>query len=224
MTIKTAMILAAGQGTRLGAIGKQTHKGLLKVGNKYLLDYQFEKLAAAGIEKVVMNLYHLADQVMDAMHDGSQFGLKIVYSLEKEILGTGGGIYNALPLLGTEPFLLLSTDIWTPYSFKHLCRHPTSTGHLILVDNPPLHPQGDFALQPNGCLTEEGEPKLTYASIAVLHPHLFSNCRAGKFPLIDVLRPAIQAEQLTGEHISEPVFNTNTPEEWQELQDFLLAQ
>ncbi len=217
--LKTAMILAAGRGQRMGSLAEQTHKALLKINERYLISYQLEKLAAIGVEKVVLNLHHFVEQVQTALgHE--QYGLQIDYSIEPELLGTGGGIYHALPLLGSEPFILLSADVWSDYPLGNLHALPIELAHLVLTDNPSYHLQGDFALEGQKIVLE-GEPKFTYASIAVLHPKIFNKPKNPMFPLLEVLKPAITADKVTGEYYAGKIFNANTPDELQTLTEFV---
>lgn len=213
-----AMILAAGRGERMGELTATTPKPLLRVGEYTLIERQLFTLQRIGIREVVINVHHLAEQIMQTLGDGARYGLTIVYAQEQELLGTGGGIYNALRWLGEQPFLLVSSDIITNYPFESLLRfvlQPTSDhwlGHLILVDNPHFHPQGDFGIDTQGYLTLEA-PKFTYASFAVLHPKLFAACAAGNFSLGSVLLPAITARTLTGEYFQGFWENVGTLEQ-----------
>ncbi len=195
------MVLAAGRGERMRPLTDVAPKPLLPVGGKRLIEYHLSRLAAAGFRDVVINTAWLGDLIEAALGDGRQFGLSITYSRERpEALETGGGIQNALPLLGSAPFLLVNGDVWTDIDFGALRRSPPtgSLAHLVLVRNPPQHSRGDFLLEKGRVLEGEGQ-RYTYSGIGIYHPDLFAGCTPGKFPLLPLLRRAIAARQLTGE-------------------------
>jgi len=193
-----AMLLAAGRGQRLSPLTLYTPKPLLHVGNEPLIERHLRALAASGFTEVVINHYWLGEQLEQVLGHGERFGLRIQWSRETEVLETGGGIYHALPLLGTDPFALINTDILTDYDFSQL-RQSTlkAAAHLILVSNPPEHPHGDFALR-NGQVYDF--PELTYSGMAVLSPALFADCPGGNFRLADWLRKKMRTSNVTGEH------------------------
>lgn len=212
-----AMILAAGRGARMGAITDLTPKPLLPVNGEPLIAHQLKALNKIGIYDVVINVSYLAEQIQAAIGDGKKYGVTIQYSYEPAPLETGGGIYQALPLLGKNPFLVISGDIWTDYPFEQLPnRLDKNLAHLILVDNPYYHLEGDFALQ-NGKITQNGLHKLTFASMGIYHPDLFKNCQPGIFRLTEVLNPAIAADKIGGEHFQGDWVNVGTEIEWQNL-------
>lgn len=212
------MILAAGRGIRMGAITEKIPKPLLSVADKPLIAHQLMRLAQAGIYEIVINLSYLGEQIQSALGDGKKFGVEIQYSHEPIALETGGGIYKALPLLGKDPFLVISGDIWTDYPFTQLpSRLNDHLAHLIMVDNPSYHPKGDFVLQ-EGKVKNDGTPKLTFASMGIYHPDLFKNCQAQAFQLTKVLYPAIVESQVSGEYFNGDWVNVGTVEEWQKLE------
>ncbi len=211
-----AMILAAGQGMRMRPLTDHTPKPLLKIKNKALIIYHLEALAKHGVKDVVINVSYLAEQICQALGDGSDFGVRIHYSFEPELLETGGGIFQALTLLNDAPFIVISADLWTDYPLQQLPIQMTSLAHLIMVDNPNYHPKGDFFLR-DGKLFLEGGPKLTYASMGVLHPNLFKGCKPEKFRLGDLLFPAIARGEITGEHYQGRWENLGTPEQLEKL-------
>tara|TARA_R110000868_G_scaffold69261_1_gene204171 strand:- start:47282 stop:47959 length:678 start_codon:yes stop_codon:yes gene_type:complete len=215
------MILAAGRGGRLGDMAKETPKALLTVGDKKIIEYQLAALAKAGITNVVMNTHHLADQLQDYLGDGSQYGVNIQYSYEPDLLGTGGGIKQALPLLGDEAFILLSADVWTDYPLEKLYLAEHKLAHLVLMDNPNYHPNGDFAITDEGLLNQDDEPKQTYASIGVMHPDLFKDIDETNFGFIGPVLTAMKKGLVTGAYFDGHVYNTNTQEELQALRDFI---
>lgn len=212
-----AMILAAGRGQRMHPLTETLPKPLMPLGKQLLIDYHLQALAAAGVEEVVVNVCYHADKIINHLSHGEKYGLKILYSDEtKGCLGTGGGIRNALPLLGDKPFILLSADIFTQFPIQNLPHKLTGLAHLILVNNPPFNLSGDFHLH-EGFLHLEGNPKLTYANIAVLDPTLFQQAPEGSFPLSLILKQAIEQQLLTGEFYEGYWDNIGTAQQLQEL-------
>ena len=168
--MRHALIFAAGLGQRMRPLTDHTPKPLLPVGGEPLIAWHLEKLAAAGVHYVVINTSHLAEQFPDSLGDGAGWGLRIRYAYEGATpLETGGGMLNALPMLGPEPFLAISGDVWCDVDFASLPAEPAGLAHLLMVDNPAHHPEGDFALDADGVLHEEGEPRLTFSGIGVFH-------------------------------------------------------
>lgn len=195
-----AMILAAGRGERLRPLTDRIPKPLLEVAGKPLIEHHLEALSAAGFVAVVINVSWLGDTIVDALGDGSRFGLSLVYSREPPgALDTGGGIHAVLPQLGGAPFLVVNADVYCDFDYPRLrrCRPPEDGAHLVLVDNPPHHAEGDFGL--SGGRLDDSLPRFTYAGIGVYDPALFADREPGRFPLVDVLRPAIAAGRVTGE-------------------------
>jgi N-acetyl-alpha-D-muramate 1-phosphate uridylyltransferase len=195
------MVLAAGRGERMRPLTDAQPKPLLSVGGKRLVDYHLERLAAGGFHEVVINTAWLGDQIEATLGTGQQFGLSITYSHERpEALETGGGIFNALPLLGSQPFLLVNGDVWTDIDFGALRRAPPagSLAHLVLVPNPPQHARGDFVLE-RGLVSEGEGSRQTYSGVGIYTSELFAGCEPGKFPLLPLLRRAIASRRLTGE-------------------------
>lgn len=195
------MILAAGKGERMRPLTLHTPKPLLKAGGMPLIERHIRVLKKAGFSDLVINHAWLGQQIEDYLGDGSALGVAIQYSREDEPLETGGGIFKALPLLGDEPFALINGDIWSDFDYATLRRSLAGLAHLVLVNNPSHHPQGDFAL--NQGLVHEGVPeqrKLTYSGMAILHPKLFSGCTLGAFKLAPLLRRAMQQGLVSGEH------------------------
>lgn len=210
-----AMILAAGLGTRMRPLTHHTPKPLLPVADKPLIVWHLERLAAAGFRDIVINHAWLGDQIEEALGNGERYGVSIRYSAEPEPLETAGGIQRALPLLGQAPFLLVNGDIWTDYPFAQLREHRPAAAHLVLVDNPPQHPQGDFGL--SGGLITEAEPRLTYAGLAVFNPAMFAGVKPGAAPLRPLLDQAITRSELTGEHYRGRWVDVGTPQRLTEL-------
>lgn len=196
-----AMVLAAGRGERMRPLTDSEPKPLLRVGGKRLIEYHLERLAAGGFREVVVNTAWLGDMIPAALGSGGQYGLAITYSHERpEALETGGGIFQALPLLGSGPFLLVNGDVWTDVDLGALRRDPPegSLAHLVLVRNPPQHPRGDFVL--DGGAVSEGEGlRHTYSGVGIYRPEFFAGCTPGRFPLLPLLRRAIAQRALSGE-------------------------
>jgi MurNAc alpha-1-phosphate uridylyltransferase len=212
------MILAAGRGERMRPLTDHTPKPLLPVAGQPLIVHHLRALRAAGITELVINTGHLGEQLPAALGDGRDWGVRIAWSPEPpEALETGGGIFQALPLLGAEPFLVVNGDIWTDYPFGRLPTAPAGLAHLVLVDNPAHHPAGDFALAAAGRVAEQGAARLTYSGISVLRPELFAGCAPGRFPLGPLLRRAMAAEQVTGEHYSGDWRDIGAPQRLAEL-------
>lgn len=207
-----AMILAAGRGERMRPLTDHTPKPLLQVGGKALIEHLIEALVSAGFRELVINHAHLGERIEAVLGNGARYGVQIVWSREPEgALETGGGIQRALPLLGDAPFLAVNSDIWTDYPFGRLQREPDGLAHLVLIDNPPHHPQGDFALQ-DGQVRPEGEHQLTFSGIGLYRPELFQDCQPGKFPLAPLLRAAMQRGAVSGEHYRGVWLDIGTPE------------
>ena len=219
-----AMILAAGRGERMRPLTDHTPKALLKAGGRALIDYRIESLAAAGFRDLVINHAHLGAQIEAHLGNGERYGVRITWSREPDAaLETGGGIFQALARLDDENFLVVNADIWTDYPFARLARPITGLAHLVLVDNPPQHPQGDFVLQDSRVLAE-GTPRLTFSGIGVYHRDLFRGCQPGRFPLAPLLRHAMESGQVSGEHYTGAWRDIGTPERLAELDRALSAR
>lgn len=212
-----AMILAAGHGERMRPLTDSIPKPLLEVNGKPLIQYHVENLVSSGMTSIVINHARLGAQIERYLGDGGRFGADITYSPEGDIpLETGGGIFNALPLLGTDPFVVVNADIWTDFSFHTLPPQPPYLAHLVLVPNPPHNPRGDFSLTgPQAGLT--GAPLYTFSGIAVYRPELFAGCKRSAFSLVPILRIATARQQVTGELYSGDWMDIGTPERLEEL-------
>jgi len=207
-----AMILAAGRGERMRPLTDTMPKPLLRIGGQMLIEHHVHALSRAGITELVINHAHLGEQIVHALGNGSAYGVSIQYSPEKGgALDTGGGIFNALPLLGGEPFLVVNTDIWTDFDFATLPQDIDGLAHLVMVDNPPQHPGGDFSLS-EGKLSQRGPAMLTFSGIGLYRPELLAGCTPGAFPLAPLLRAAMDQGQVTGEHYTGRWFDIGTPE------------
>lgn len=211
-----AMILAAGRGERMRPLTDTRPKPLLTAGGRPLIDYHLEALARAGFTDVVINLAWLGDAIRAHVGDGNAWGLQVRYSDEGERgLETLGGIVRALPLLGDAPFVVVNGDVFTDYPFARLAP-PDALAHLVLVDNPPQHADGDFALSA-GRVRETGGERLTFAGIGVYRPELFSGQANGSAPLGPLLRAAIARNEVSGEHYRGAWRDIGTPERLAEL-------
>ena len=189
-----------------------TPKPLLRIGGQTLIEHHIHALAQAGFTELVINHAHLGEQIVAALGDGNAYGVEIRYSPETPpALETGGGIFNALPLLGDAPFLVLNADIWTDFPLAELPRQIQGLAHLVLVDNPEHHPEGDFSLSA-GQVSQRGPAMLTFGGIGVYSPELFSACTAGAFPLAPLLRQAMDENRVSGEHYQGSWFDIGTPE------------
>jgi MurNAc alpha-1-phosphate uridylyltransferase len=195
-----AMLLAAGRGERLRPLTDHIPKPLVPVAGKPLIAHHLEALVRAGYEQVVINISHLREKIRAALGNGDAFGIPISYSDEGDHrLETGGGIFQALPLLGPEPFLVMNSDIWCDHPLTPT--HPAGgdLAHLVLVNNPPDHKDGDFNLD-HGRMRDEGGSKLTFAGIAWYRPEFFATCTPGRFPLAPILRTHSQNDRISAEH------------------------
>lgn len=208
-----AMILAAGRGERMGALTAHTPKPLLAVNGRYLIEYSIESLVKNNIKEIIINVCYQAEQIKAVLGDGRQYGAHIRYSEEAVALETGGGILQALPLLGDEPFIVLSCDVVTDFPLKTLPASPKKLAHLVLVDNPDFYPRGDFSILANGELSLRGDQAFTFANIGVYHQALFADCVPGKFRLGDLLKQKISALQVTGEFYQGLWHNVGTPQQ-----------
>ena len=220
-----ALIFAAGLGERMRPLTDTTPKPLLQAGGRPLIACHLERLAAAGIRDVVVNISWLAEQFPQALGDGSRWGLSIHYSNEGEVpLETGGGMWHARGVLGNDPFITLNGDVWSDYDFDRLPRQPPGDAHLVLVDNPVHNPDGDFALGPDHIVRNSGSSMLTFAGIGVYRASLFDDWRRvigdtpgareepPRFRLAPLLRAAIAEGQVTGEHHRGRWTDVGTPE------------
>ena len=218
-----AMILAAGRGERMRPLTDRVPKPLLEVAGKPLLQYHIEALREAGFEALVINHAHLGEQIVARFGDGCALGVHIEYSAEPPgALETGGGIRQALPLLGSGAFLVVNGDIWTDYPYRQLHREPHGLAHLVLVDNPGHHPDGDFRLA-DGRVHAGGEARLTFSGIGLYRPELFAERAPGRFALAPLLRAAMQAGRVSGEHYRGAWMDIGTEQRLAELDRRLRA-
>ncbi|WP_372404482.1 N-acetylmuramate alpha-1-phosphate uridylyltransferase MurU [Acinetobacter piscicola] len=212
-----AMILAAGLGNRMRPLTLYKPKPLLEVGGKALIVWHIEKLKNIGVTEIIINSAWLADVLIGALGDGSQFGVSIRWTRENEGLETAGGIINALPLLGEEPFILLNGDVWTTFDFAQLLdvKLGDDLAHLVFVENPSQHPNGDFILANGRAYTfdqnVEGE-HLTFSGVSVIDPKMFDGLAEGKRPLAPLLKQAMLEQKISAEKMSAAWVDVGTPE------------
>lgn len=219
-----AMILAAGKGERMRPLTLHTPKPLVRAAGVPLIEYHIRALAKAGFTELVINHAWLGEQLVEYLADGARFGVSIAWSAEGEPLETGGGIFQALPLLGDEPFLLVNGDVWCDYDFALQRRPLAGLARLVLVDNPQHHPLGDFTLRAGLIASPESqgqEEKLTYSGIATLSPQLFQGCAAGAFKLAPLLHEAARQGRLEGEHYKGRWIDVGTHERLAQLEALL---
>ncbi|MFV1922381.1 MAG: N-acetylmuramate alpha-1-phosphate uridylyltransferase MurU [Methylotenera sp.] len=211
-----AMILAAGRGQRMMPLTANTPKPLLKIANKPLIVWHIERLAQAGFKEIVINHAYLGLQIEQALGDGGEWGVSIQYSPEEVALETAGGIANALPLLGDNPFLVVNGDVFCEMDFSLKLKAPY-LAHLVMVDNPPQHALGDFALDA-GVLALDGSIKLTYSGVGVYSPLLFKDIVKGdSAKLAPLLISAMADSLISGEYYQGVWHDIGTPERLKQL-------
>ncbi|MBA3581670.1 MAG: nucleotidyltransferase family protein [Gammaproteobacteria bacterium] len=203
-----ALILAAGRGERMLPLTATTPKPLLMVGSRTLIEHRIAALVAAGITEIVVNIAYLRDMIRQHLGDGKTLGANIIYSDEgDEPLETAGGIVQALPLLGTQAFVVTNADIWCDYPLHQLALAKNLLAQLVLVNNPSQHPQGDFGIEQNHA-SLKATPKFTFSGIALYHPDLFKSLAPGKRTLKSVLDTGIAQKIIGAEHYAG---------EWQDI-------
>jgi len=217
-----AMILAAGRGERMRPLTDKTPKPLLSVAGKPIIQYTIEQLVKAGFKEIVINIAYLGQQIKETLGTGSQFGASISYSDEGDTaLETAGGISNAMHLLGGDTFLVVNGDIANDYDFSQLYNKTIPLAHLVLIQNPPHHPDGDFYLSKNKLVSEQGQQSLTYSGIGLFHPKLFSNLEPGINKLGPLLRKVMSNNEVTGEKFNGYWLDIGTPERLNEMKNHL---
>ena len=229
MSISQAMILAAGKGTRLQPITNEIPKPLIEVGGQPLIVWHIRALKAAGITDIIINTAWLSDKLMQAIGDGTKYGVDIHWSVEEEPLETAGGIFHALQTgkLKDEPFILVNGDVWTTYDFAQLVDYELSAdqlAHLLMIANPSHNGQGDFAIQ-NGLASEQaiadGE-KYTFSGISVISPKLVEDQVMGQAaPLAPLFKKAMPKFQITAELIKDNWIDVGTPERLEQVNNFI---
>ncbi len=215
-----AMIMAAGRGERMRPLTDVLPKPLLPVLGIPLIVYHLKALALIGVTDIVINVSHLAEKFYALLQNGREFGVKIEYSYEAQPLDWAGGIIQALPLLNDKPFLVLSGDIFTDFQFENLALSEGSLAKLILVDNPPYHPKGDYALV-HQQVKIQGTPLLNYGGIGIFSPELFQNQKPGARGFTELINPWIEKERVIGEYFSGLWYNLGTVAQLQEINRLL---
>lgn len=230
-----ALIFSAGRGERMRPLSDATPKPLLRAGDKRLIEWHLQRLAAADVREIVINVSHLAAQFPDALGDGSRYGVHIDYSREGAApLESGGGMLHALSLLSSAPFIAVNGDNWTDFDFATLPREPEGVAHLVLVDNPAQHPQGDFGIADDGRLlpfadSPGAQRALTFAGIGVYRQELLDDWRGAigdapgarenppRFSIVPLLRAAIAQDRIGWRQHHGAWFDIGTPQRLQEL-------
>jgi MurNAc alpha-1-phosphate uridylyltransferase len=228
VTVRSALILAAGRGERLRPLTDATPKPLLPARGKPLIEWHLEALALAGVEQVVVNTAWLEERFPPALGDGDRWGLRIHYSMEGRdhggALETAGGIAKALPWLG-DPFWVVAGDVHLPgFTFDDDRLAPGLCARLWMVPNAPHHPEGDFALDDDGRLRSRGgagdRPLLTWASVGLFRRAMFEDIAPGtRMALRPVLEREIAAGRVGGSRWSGDWTDVGSPERWAALQD-----
>ena len=212
------MILAAGRGERMGALTAEIPKPLIKIADRYLIEYSISALKKMGVKEIVINLCYLGEKIKHALGDGERYGVHFHYSEETDMLGTGGGILKALPLLGKDPFVVVSADVITDFPFHtlsdRLSKNLPALAHVVLVDNPSFHQAGDFSLEGNRVVRHAVNP-FTFASMGIYRPELFQVLKLDTGCLGQLLlqEAATSASRVTGEHYQGVWHNVGTPQE-----------
>ncbi len=191
--------MAAGRGERMRPITDTLPKPLVPVAGKPLIGYHLERLARAGVKDIVINLSWLGEHIQAALGDGRAYGVSIAYSEEGPVpLETGGGIFNALPLLGGGPFIVVNGDTWSDIDYGRLTLEAGAHGRIVLVQNPTHNTRGDFGL--NGdVVVDRDVDRYTSAGVGVYRPEFFTGCSPGRFPMLPLFKRAIAAQLLRGE-------------------------
>ena len=214
---RTAMILAAGRGERLRPMTDTIPKPLLRVRGQPLIERHVMGLARAGVERIVINLAWLGARISEYLGDGARYGVAIVYSEEQpRALETAGGIFRALPLLGSGPFAVVNGDIYTDFPFETLALAPDRDAHLVLVPNPPQHFRGDFGLE-QGLALSEAANRYTFSGIAMYRVAFFAGCADGVLPLKPLLLRSMAAKRCSAELYTGAWEDVGTPERLQAL-------
>jgi MurNAc alpha-1-phosphate uridylyltransferase len=218
-----AMILAAGRGERLRPLTDEIPKALVEVAGKSLLEHHLERVRAAGIEFVVINLGWHGERIAERIGSGERYGLEIVYSDEGDhILETGGGIYKALPSLGADPFLVINADIYADMPVPDIELAADHLGHLVLVPTPDYSEHGDFDLV-EGLIRRVEKPPYTYAGLAIYRPEFFADCEPGRFSIVPFMFAAADAGRLAGSVHTGIWADIGTPERLAALREKVSA-
>ena len=225
-----AIILAAGRAERMRPLSDSTPKALLRAGGRSLIEWQIIRLVQAGFRDLVINVCHLAEQIEAALQSGEQFGARIAYSRETVALETAGGIAQALARIGSAPFVAVNADVYCEYDYARLRSAVAALenartswrAHLVLVDNPSHHREGDFALAANGLISEEGASRWTFSGIGVYRPELFADIGPGeRRALGPMLHRLARDGALHGEYYAGCWMDVGTPQRLEALRELL---
>lgn len=224
----TVVLLAAGHGKRMLPLTQHTPKPLLKVGESALIEHHLRRLQQRGFKQVVINLAYLGEKIRTQLGNGEQFGLSIDYSDESQsgALETAGGLKHALPLIKSDPFIVINADIWTDFNFDGLLTPPlrnNSQGRLVMVNNPAHNPNGDFAVN-EAYLSVDAQEKYTFSGIALYQQRLFSQLSDGKQALAPIFKQLIQQQSLEGIIYSGIWKDIGTPERLAEINALYSSQ
>ncbi len=223
-----AMVLAAGRGERLRPITDRCPKPLVPVGGQTLIEHTLDKLAVAGVQRCVINLNWLGQQIREHLEAQWRWPMQCVFSEEQgERLETGGGIFKVLDQLGPGPFVVANADVYCDFDMRRLAARARqwSSGdkaHLVMVDNPSHHAEGDFALSAEHKVID-AEPRLTFSGLSLLHSALFDGCQPGCFALAPLLRAAMRSERVSGERHAGLWTDVGTPQRLAQLREVLGA-
>ncbi len=211
------MILAAGRGERLRPLTDDLPKSLVEVRGVSLLERHLEALRAAGVENVVINLGWLGSRILERIGSGERYGLNVIYSQEGDnILETGGGIHRALPMLGSDPFLVVNADIFTDMPLAEIELGASDLAHLVLVPTADDKADGDFALV-DGRIRNTGDTRYTFSGVSVYRPEFFAGCAPGRFSVVPMLRAAADDDRVSGSVYAGVWRDVGTPQRLAEL-------
>ena len=218
-----AFLLAAGKGKRLLPYTKDNPKPLIKVGGISLIERNLQNISQSNIDEVIVNLHHYGEKIIDLLGDGSRFGLKISYSIEEELLGTGGGILKSIHQF-SEPFVVLSSDTWADFKLDRLELKENLLAHMVLIPNPLNNLDGDVVFN-DGLVSAEGTgQRFTFSGLSILSPKLFDNMKLDYKGLWhDILKPASNKNLVSGEVYKGKFENLNTLEDVERL-DALMGE
>ena len=226
--MRRAMILAAGRGLRMRPLTDKLPKPLMKVNSKPLIFYHIESLVSSGVKEIIINISYLGDMIKNQLGNGEDWGIDIYYSDESDgPLETAGGIYNALPLLGEDPFLVINSDVWTDYDFSNLLNYSLNDNlaHLVLTSNPEHNLEGDFILNSQNLLSHSGEgQRFTFSGLSLISAKLFENNdfmnnKDKKKSLAPLLKHAMDNGKISGELYFGDWADVGSVSRLQELRD-----
>ena len=220
-----AFLLAAGKGERLKPLTNETPKPLINIAGKSLILHRLEALKRAGVRDVVINISYMEEKFHAEYANWSNLDMNIEFSYEKNILGTGGGIGKVIDFFKDDEFIVCSSDIWTDYNLNQLLINKPFSGHLVLVNNSKLNPEGDVSLLDNIVSLKNEENSYSFSGIALLNPDLFKAIRKENYDLWkEVLKPAVLNEIISGEIFEGNHININTFDDLQKIDGYTLGE